>query len=365
MQSQPILISELLLDPDNPRLKSISPGATQFDLVKALYEEMSVDEVAMSIAENGYFEEEPLIVIPGGKANPQKFVVVEGNRRLAATMLLTDAALRNRIGASDLPGITPTAAKALSKLPCLVYTNKQQLWQFLGFRHINGVKQWDAFSKAAYIAEVHENYKVELNDIAKRIGDRHSTVTWLYRGLSVLRQAEKIGFDKQDRIRNRFYFSHLYTALDQPEFQNFLGIDSERSLRPNPVPLGKKAELRELCVWLYGSKSQDKEPVVQSQNPDLNRLREVLGEPRALAALRKGASLLRSHELSIGDTRRFEDAIYGALEDLKQANGLFASGFRKGNKRIQDSISELVVEIGRLDDQMVEAMSPAKLRKKA
>ncbi|MCH8257176.1 MAG: class I tRNA ligase family protein, partial [Proteobacteria bacterium] len=89
-------------------------------------------------------------------------------------------------------------------------------------------------------------------------------------------QAEKsAGFDREDRFRNRFYFSHLYTAADQLEFQRFLGIHPVRSLKGKPVSKSHLPQLKELMIWLYGSKAAQKEPIVRSQSPDLNRLREV------------------------------------------------------------------------------------------
>lgn len=339
-------LAKLLLDPDNPRLTSIDAGRSQFELLAALYSEMSVDELALSIAENGYFVEEPLLVIPASDQKG-KFVVVEGNRRLAAVLLLTNDGFRRRLNASDLPEISSSAKAALEQLPVLKYQDKKSLWQFLGFRHINGVKAWDSFSKAAYVTEIHEKYRVPLDEIAQKIGDRHATVARLFRGYIVLRQAERQGFSKDDRVRNRFYFSHLYTALEYPEFQGHLSLDERSFSRSNPVPVARKKELQEFMEWLYGSKSRGVEPVVKSQNPDLNFLRQVVGSGPALAALRNGASLRTAFDVSIGDRRRFEDSVYGAEESLKQALGVAHKGYNRKNREIVRAI-ESVEELASL-----------------
>ncbi len=203
-------VEQLLLDADNPRLASGAGGDTQEDLLKVLWTEMAVDEVAFSIAANGFFREEPLLVIPGDgvKGGRGKFIVVEGNRRLAAVLLLRDAQLRKKLKVTELPTITPERHTELNTVPVFRYPNRQSLWTFCGFRHINGAKPWDAFSKAQYVATVHEQYNVPLDEIARKIGDRHATVKRLYRGYKVLEQAEqKAGFSKEDRVRNKFYFS--------------------------------------------------------------------------------------------------------------------------------------------------------------
>ena len=47
----------------------------------------ALDELVASFVENGYFEEEPLVVVPIGE---DRFKTVEGNRRLATLKLLLD-----------------------------------------------------------------------------------------------------------------------------------------------------------------------------------------------------------------------------------------------------------------------------------
>jgi hypothetical protein len=359
-----IPVDQLLLDKENPRLASGNGGDSQVDLVRVLWTEMSVDEVALSIAANGFFPEETLFAIPeeakGKFTLKKKYVVVEGNRRLAAVMLLRDDELRKKLKATDLPKISTKAKAKLDSLPVSVYNNREELWAYFGFRHINGPKPWDAFSKAKYVAGVKNNFKIPLDEIARRIGDRHSTVQKLYRGYEILLQAEKAaGFNREDRIKNKFYFSHLYTAVDQGEYQKFLGITSSGSLKPNPIPSPKLGELRELMIWIYGSQRDNKQPVVQSQNPDLNILREVIGDRRALSALRGGISLYRSYEIARGDEQRFQEALTKAKENLTEASGTEVLGY-KGD---EDAFM-LVKEINSVATELHSSMERKRVKSK-
>ena len=345
-------VERLLLDDENPRLSGISDKRSPDELVRVLWNEMAVSEVALSIAENGYFEEEPLFVVPKlpkeQDASKQRYIVVEGNRRLAAVKLLGDPGLRRAIKATDLPEISAKARGALDRLPVSVYPDKRSLWAFFGFRHVNGPKEWDSFSKAAYVAQVRRKYGIPLDVISRKIGDQHDTVVRIYRGFVLLEQAEKMTeFKREDRIANRFYFSHLYTAADQSEFQKFLGIDSKGSLKDKPVPKSHLPQLCELMVWLFGSKKEGKSPVVQKQFPDLNRLRRVLGDRQALLALRSGISLERAHEISLGDAQRFQQALVEAKNALQEAKATVTTGY-KGEKdmlRVMESIQELAQSI--------------------
>lgn len=354
----PMSVNELLLDPENPRLASGVGGRSQKELLKILWNEMAVDEVALSIAANGFFQEEPLFVIPSessinGTKNG-KYIVVEGNRRLAAVLLLRDDALRGELRATDLPPISVEAKRRLNSLPVSIYKNRKILWEYYGFRHINGPKEWNAFSKAQYVAKVHEEYGVPLDEIARKIGDQHSTVIRLYRGNVLLRQAEEMaGFNKEDRVRYHFSFSHLYTAASQEEFQKFLGIDAVKSLRPNPVPKTKSklGNLRDLMTWLYGSKKSGREPVVRSQYPDLNTLREIINEPKAVTALRAELPLERAYEIGIGDKRRFREALIKAKDNLQQAKGTVTTGY-SGEEDLSMQIDEILLIAQKIKEEM-------------
>lgn len=351
-----IPVRQLLLDFENARLAWRIEGDSQEDLVGILWTEMAVDEVAWSIAENGFFRSEPLFVIikDPEEEDPtrQEFIVVEGNRRLAAVLLLRDEELRQNVGATNLPDIDRDRWVELAELPAIVYADRESLWTTVGFRHINGIKPWDSFSKAKYVAEVHETYDIPLADIAQKIGDRHATVKRLYRGYKILEQAESQGvFDKEDRTRNRFYFSHLYTAADQKEFQDFLGIDSEASLKPNPVPVSNLKELGELMIWLYGKKSEGIEPVVRTQNPDLNTLRRVISKPGALSALRSGHRLETAYNVAIGDRRRFRDALTSAKVELQNAKATVTTGYH-GEEDLHEMIEEIALYVETIRDEM-------------
>jgi hypothetical protein len=349
-------VDVLELDAQNPRLAIEGGELSPDELVEFLWKEMAVDEVALSIAANGFFKEEPLFVVPKDNRpfnDPKKrYVVVEGNRRLAAVMLLRGKQLRDRVGA-ELPDLNAEDRTALDMLPVSVYHDRQALWQYFGFRHINGAKPWDAYAKAKYVALVHEKFNVGLERIAQSIGDRHTTVRRLYRGYKLLEQAEEqLGFSPENRVRSRFYFSHLYTAADQPEFQEFLGIKGgDAAVKRHPVPPAKRPHLKELMLWLYGDKSAGIQPVIRTQNPDLNTLRKVISKPRGLSALRVGTSLDRAAQAAAGDRRLLREALVRSQEDLREAKATVTNGYA-GEDDLYDVIQEIVAVAVSIQEEM-------------
>lgn len=325
---------DLYLDPTNPRLAGLHLTLDdQEKILGVLWKERAVNEVVDSIAANGYWQHEVLFAA----RESGRLVVIEGNRRLAAVKLLRSADLCRRIGATGVPALSETEqqAKHLAELP--VYEcPREQIWDFVGFKHVNGPQDWDSIAKAQYVARVHNEFGIALPEIASKIGDRHDTVKRLYRGLMVLEQAEKEGvFSTEDCWARRFAFSHLWTGLGYAGVQRFLGLPADRGFAPNPVPKGHVAQLGELCAWLYGSKKEQKRPVVQSQNPDLRYLDEVLQSSKGVSALRLGMPLEVCLKASRGDERLLREALVAAEQALKAARGYMPTGYNGDKEMLQ------------------------------
>ncbi len=122
-------VDRLILDPDNPRFASVGADEDPRELVKLMWEEMAVEEVALSVAAKGFSHQDPLLVIPGEN---QKHVVVEGNRRLCAVLLLRDPKLREFVKAAKLPLLNEKQLSKLEQLPVTVFENREQLWEYFG-----------------------------------------------------------------------------------------------------------------------------------------------------------------------------------------------------------------------------------------
>ena len=306
-----IELDKLLLDSTNPRLAElgIPSTATQFELTKALWDEMAVEEVAMSIAYSGYFEHEPLFV---EEVCDGTYVVIEGNRRLAAVKLLVDAALRQKVKATKLPAINSERADDLKELPVIV-TTREDSWRYLGFKHVNGPATWGSYAKAQYIALVHNNYGIDLSDIADQIGDNNSTVLRMYRGLMIVEQAEKAKvFSRADIKKNKVSFNYIYTGMDYPGIISYLGLRTKDVTPEKPVPAAKVKNLGNLMLWLYGRDSSNTPSLIRSQNPDLKTLDTVLLTEAGIKALKDGLPLGVAHDISQGDERLFRQALQQA-----------------------------------------------------
>jgi hypothetical protein len=341
-----------LTDPDHSS-KKLNAATQNPEYPKILWEAMDVRELVQSIAASGYFAHEPLIVTTEGKKN----IVIEGNRRLAAVKVLLDGPPEE--SEWEIPKLTRAAQAALQTLP-VIHSTRKDSWRYLGFKHVNGPAKWSSYAKAKYIAEVHRKYKVSLEDIANQIGDRHRTVQRLYRGLMVIDQAERDKvYDREDKFRPRFAFSHLYTGLDYDGVTAFLHLKPENEETEDPVPKGRKKELGEFLVWLFGSRKAKKPPVVESQNPHLRQLNAVLKSREALAALRDTSDLAAAFELSRPPSAVFEEALLKAKRELTRARANLTAGFDNSEEllRIAGTVAEIADDIY---SEMERKRSPGK-----
>ena len=352
-------VSELAFDLQNPRLVEfdLSKSPSDVEVIEFLWQAMDVRELVLSIAASGFFQHEPLIVMEENGKN----VVIEGNRRLAAVQALLDPTL---VQAPDgaIPVIDSKAREELKWLPTIVST-REQAWRYIGFKHVNGPAKWSSYAKSEYIAKVHREFGVPLDEIASQIGDTHKTVRRLFRGMMVIEQAERMNvFNREDRSRRHFSFSHLYTGLDYPHISQFIGLRPDGYEDPEPVSAEKKEQLGELCLWLYGNKKEDKPPVIQSQNPDLRRLDSVVSNREAVAALRAGTGLARSFEISRPSSNVFEESLHAAKRELEKAHSMLSTGY-DGSDTLLTVAEDVVVLADDLHVQMDRKRSPRRSRR--
>ncbi|MGO9608252.1 MAG: hypothetical protein ACLPT4_01300 [Verrucomicrobiia bacterium] len=269
---------------------------------------------------------EPLIVLPD--TADQKLIVLEGNRRLAAIRLFRETALVDAIAKNErlkisVPEIAPAALATLAEVSVYRVPDRDAARSFIGFKHINGAAKWDSYAKAKFAAEWYKSGHVSLEEISERIGDRHDTIKRMVAAIYVLEQAERQGiFSLSDRKVAKFNFSHLYTALSRTTYMTYLGLETAWSRydpRPDPVPADRLDRLREVLVWIYGSKEDGKEPLIQSQNPDIKNLGEALSSAEGLHILRAGRTLAEAHASTRPADETLSAALIRARSTLREA----------------------------------------------
>ena len=347
-----IPIERLHVDPANPRLPEEIQGKSEEEVLQHLFDHFDLEEIADPMGRNGYFDEEPLVAVPQKtptrflpkpdekesreycdfiKKETTHFTVVEGNRRLATAMILLDPRLRQKLRVRSWPEISGTVETDLGELPAIIYPRRDEVLPYLGVRHIAGIKKWDSYAKARYIADmIGEGHSVE--EIEEQVGDRAQAVRKNAIAYNMLREAKDeldwdIGRAKKD-------FSLILLAIGQKNIKFYLGwskavpdSDQFKSMKLEeiklaaPVPETHLENLRDLLSWLYGEGSKVR-PVINESRDITDYLSTVVASKSAVEYLRQTRNLTEAYELTDGEEVMLQKLLRTANMKLEKALGV-------------------------------------------
>jgi hypothetical protein len=262
-------VSELKLDPQNPRLPEALQGALQSTILRHLFENDTLEEIAQSYIDNGFFPHEPLIVLE----KPDKdglHPVLEGNRRLAALKILLQAPEAEGLEFAGIE-ITAAQAKALERVPCFTIPTRDEVHAYLGFRHIGGIKTWKPEAKARYllteIDKTHTSGSVDpFKDVSRRVGSNALGVRNPYIAIKILQFGrDEYGIESNYVQQDRF--GVWLRAMNSPEIRQYIGLGDPRTY----------SEVQEA---LRGLKRKRLAEVLGDLAPKSGRLKALLADSR-------------------------------------------------------------------------------------
>ena len=262
-------LDEFSLDPRNPRLgrRRVDKKLSQADVL-GIMRDWTLDELAVSFLESGFWPHEALIVTRERLNGKSGLVVLEGNRRLAALMYLRDA-IQGRDAVKGKPATkkwkeiaeSSRAPRDLFKaIPYNLVSSRRELDAFLGFRHVTGIKEWKPAEKAQYIARLIEDRRMTYEQVRRKIGSKTPTVNQHYISYRLLLQMEEEEDISLERVEKKF--SVLYLSLRTSGVRKYLHIDikaTERKAR-RPVPRTHLKALANFALWLFGN--EETSPIV-------------------------------------------------------------------------------------------------------
>lgn len=297
-----IPVEVLDLDPQNPRLPEEVQGGTQAEILQYLWDNDVLDELIDSYLANGYFESEPLIALPPERS---RRVVVEGNRRLAALIILHQ--LPPAIDAGiELSLDTPTSAEelrslGLSALPVVEADDTEDVASFLGFRHISGMKKWNAEAKARWLFQQVEGRAASQSDrgvfydVGRQVGSNARGVRSSYIAYGLLRFArDEIGLDRAIiQYVSQERFGVWLRLLGTANVSTYIGLSSRPTLNYDEVRAqinsADGAKLFEVLKDLTPSKDAGRPILADSR--DVTDYSDVLAHEPARLAMREFGSL--------------------------------------------------------------------------
>lgn len=308
-------LAMLSLDLNNPRFELAAHETSQSDLANKLILGYDVYTLAESIARNGYFANEPIVVIPNPDVE-QNYIVIEGNRRLTALKSLCDSDFR--IGLFNADSFEKLAASSLVKpdikIPVILVTQRDKINPILGYRHISGINGWQPLAQAKFVARLIDEDKLTFETAAESVGKKKSEVANMYRNQAIAKQAQEAGFPVGKLEAS---FSLLEVAMNSPALREFIDAPLGTSTKQGekPVPDSKINELGEMLGWLFGTENQS--PVINDSREIPKKLAKVIKSPVALVKLRETSDLKEAMDALEDDTL---DPLVRLLNRLRAAD---------------------------------------------
>lgn len=290
-------VTDLRLDPNNPRLPVGKRGMEQTDLVEYYYFHAGVEELVDSMVANSFFQHEALIANAEADKAESSHVVWEGNRRLAALKIINRDECPENIPDPFLGKILPDGLK---EVPVVFVESYAEVKTYIGFRHISGLKTWPPEAKARFVTEaVDEAIEKGVEDpfkvVGKAIGSNSMGVRSYFLAEKSLQIAEGAGASSAVVRTDRFaVWQRLWSSGG---FREYLGMPESRNITDlisvlEGLPQDKLKE----AVNDLGSKTDTGRMLIPDSR-DLDRYGKVLANAQARDVFRETQDLALAAEI--------------------------------------------------------------------
>ena len=316
-------IDRLHLDLYNPRLPKSKQGKDESVVIEYLLLEAATLELMESIGENDFFVGEMLLAIPN-EEKAGNYIVIEGNRRLTAVLLLNNPELAS-VKKAAIRDIIESSKFKPSSLPCLVFNTREEIQKYIGFVHITGKKSWRMLEKARYLYDLRFSEKFQslsfidaCKEMARVIGSRSPYVRKMLTSYQLYTLIEDEKFYQIDGLSDSTFFLNYFSdGLQKENIRKYMGVDLDSE---DPTKDLNKENLKELVTWWF--KKNEGVSRVIGDSEGMRKLNEVLGNEVALAAFKKGVNIDAAYELTNDIDLQFERKVKESLQAMEQADGL-------------------------------------------
>lgn len=347
--AQKLPLNVLTLDGANPRFgKQAGKFADESAILDYIVDSFGVDTLLPSLAYNGYFDAEPIIVQPDGTG---KYRVVEGNRRLSSCLILAgDERAKNQAARSQAwrAKLTNDKWTPETEIPVRIFSDPKEiskLLPYLGVRHIVSSQPWDSYAKAKWIADVISRGEMTPDQISEVTGDKNKTIERLLEGYYFINQLAESGkFNSKQSVRRGrgsnpdFPFSWIYTLLDNYGVRQWLKLGERSRTVACPIETDRVDDAAETIRFLFGDANSGKNPAI-SDSREIGLLAAALGDPNKRTLLRAGKTAKEIDKLSQPPQDLLADQLNRAYTALSEASALLAS-----NRLTREEIRPLQVK---------------------
>jgi hypothetical protein len=345
-----IPLDNLKLNIFYPRLPKSKQGKDEKSVIEFMLLEAATLELMNAIGENDFFAGELLLVV-SDEQEKGKYIVIEGNRRLTAVLLLNNPE-QTTVKKIATKEIADNAKFKPQILPCLEFNSRNEILKYLGFIHITGKKSWRLLEKARYLYELrndanfkHTSFLNASREIAKVIGSSSAYVKRLLISFELYKKVEDEAFYQIDGLNDTSFFLNYFTdSLSRDNIRNFISVDINSE---NPLGNIKTDNLEKLTNWWF--KKSEGQSRVLGDSEGLKLLNAVIGNNMALSAFEKGATIYEAYELTNDIDLQFERKVKDSLKSIEQAD-ILSNRVKSFYSELYDDLKNLRRIAGKIND---------------
>lgn len=299
----------------------------------------SLLQLKNSILRNGLLPFEKLLVRQY-KKDKSKFVVAEGNRRLAAIRWIVE---------DDEAGVSVPkhVLSSFDEIPVFIIevdkTDPVFQEAVLGVRHVSGIKEWGGYQRAKLVVSMRDDFSLDAAEVAGRLAMSTLEVNRRYRAFKALEQMQN--HEEYGPYAQAEMYPIFHEAVAQPNVRSWLGWNDET------YEFDDETELENFYRLITPEEADDgdtEQPKIRTY-ADVRDLRLILENEEAKAALLDPARTI-SDALAIAKgpelRKSWKKQVSGAIDALGHIGVPELKALKKEDlaeiKNLRDAAEELL-----------------------
>ena len=282
-----VRISDLLLDPNNPRFGFCDHSVDVSQLKDVLVQEhllstmklYNIEPLKQSIITNGINPLDRLAVVRLEEGS-SKYVVIEGNRRVAAVKhLLYELKFNDELRSSlEMLDVCVLVGKVYDD-------SEKERVKIQGLRHLSGFEEWGEYEKGRFLYNYTKIHGGDIRAIGAKVGLKNNNANCCYKAMESL-ESLKLDSSSYPMLTSektmQLYFPYFYEVMRHPSLR-------DGYFEFNKGPKGDTKKVAIFCEWI-GLSSNENTSEIQIKTPNqVTDLQDIVINMNALKALESGA----------------------------------------------------------------------------
>jgi hypothetical protein len=212
--------------------------------------------------------------------------------------------------------------KRPSDIPCIVFPNRAEITEYLGYRHVTGVKTWGIRAKARYLHYLiptltKKGLHNQSRELAKKIGSRSDYVKRMLVSYNIYEIIKDNNFYKIPKLdETTLHFNYIADSLRYENIQSFININLNND---NTVADIDKNNLK-ILIDLFFRKNDKNKSRVLGNSENLTKLNKILLNKEITTKFIKELTLDEAFNLIEINSDTFYNEINQSLRSLKTAH---------------------------------------------